>query len=162
MPDLILRYNEFLTKKDEYDSIYKKLHAVNLFFNYVCKYKREIKDYWKTPEEFLTDGFGDCEDFAIAKFYTFIKFDFDKQKLKFAYCHLLHKNGTREAHMVLLYYHSDSLTVVLDNHRKTLKALNKRVDLDIVYTFNEDSIFFNDDILNNTLSKWSDMNDRIA
>lgn len=162
MTDLISRYNEFLTKKDEYGTTYKKLHAVNLFFNYVCKYKREFRDYWKTPEEFLSDGFGDCEDFAIAKYYTLLKYDFDKRKLKFAYCHLFHKNGTREPHIVLLYFHNENLTVVLDNHRRTLKALNKRTDLEIHYTFNENSIYFNGDILNNNLTKWTAMKDRLV
>ena len=39
--------------------------AVNSFFRYIP----EVVDRWKRPYEFWQDGGGDCEDFAIAKWF---------------------------------------------------------------------------------------------
>jgi hypothetical protein len=42
-------------------------YLINRVQAYIFKfqYRREARDYWKTPTEFLTDLEGDCEDFAI-------------------------------------------------------------------------------------------------
>lgn len=44
---------------------------VNEFFN-TYPYQAEPKgeDHWKTLEEFIHDGGGDCEDYAIAKYHA--------------------------------------------------------------------------------------------
>lgn len=50
---------------------------VNLFWNLNIEYKadpsapspKNQRDYWQTPEETLLKGTGDCEDYAIAKFF---------------------------------------------------------------------------------------------
>jgi predicted transglutaminase-like cysteine proteinase len=39
------------------------------------------EDYWSTPREFLISGRGDCEDYAIIKYFTLIKLGFDERKL---------------------------------------------------------------------------------
>ena len=61
------------------------------------KYKRDKVDEWKTPEDFKKNG-GDCEDFAIAKYFELEKQGHDITETEFAYCEL---NG--QAHMVLLH-----------------------------------------------------------
>ena len=44
---------------------------VNLRFVYVHdRRKRGQRDYWQSPRESLSAGGGDCEDFAILKFFT--------------------------------------------------------------------------------------------
>lgn len=50
-----------------------KLKAVNLFFNQWL-YREDpdvwgVDDYWATPAEFMENS-GDCEDYAITKFYA--------------------------------------------------------------------------------------------
>ncbi len=40
---------------------------INLAYEYIP----EDIDFWSTPDEFEYNGGGDCEDFAIFKFYTF-------------------------------------------------------------------------------------------
>src|SRR5215216_667478 len=51
----------------------EKLKIVNDFFNqfeYIPDQEEKgQEDYWKTPDEFVRDGGGDCEDFAIAKYF---------------------------------------------------------------------------------------------
>jgi len=53
-----------------------RLKAVNAFFN-KWPYKTDldnygVDDYWATPVEFMTRS-GDCEDYAIAKFYALLQ-----------------------------------------------------------------------------------------
>lgn len=51
-----------------------QLDAVNRFFNRFA-YRTDAQlygtsDHWATPTEFMTRGAGDCEDYAIAKFFS--------------------------------------------------------------------------------------------
>jgi len=120
----------------------KKLKAVNDFWNKI-KYRRDKahwgkKDYWASPFEFLGTGAGDCEDYAIAKYYTLRKLGIPEKKLRITYVKLLRKRTKyEEAHMVLTYYHKPGATpIVLDNINKKLKLASKRKDLRPVYSFN--------------------------
>lgn len=45
------------------------LEDVNEYIN-SFEYQGEDGDHWKTPDEFFRDNGGDCEDFAIAKYYA--------------------------------------------------------------------------------------------
>ena len=52
-----------------------KLKAVNDFFNQRLAYMEDIdnwgvQDYWASPLESLGKGAGDCEDYAIGKYFT--------------------------------------------------------------------------------------------
>ena len=53
---------------------WQRLSEVNRIFNQVTKVsdlrKWGRKDYWATPEEFLQTKGGDCEDFAVAKYFA--------------------------------------------------------------------------------------------
>jgi len=120
----------------------EKLKIVNDFFNKV-QYKRDsvhwkIKDYWASPFEFLGTGAGDCEDYAIAKYFALRQLGIEDSKLKITYVKLS-RSGTKyeEAHMVLNYYHKPNQPpVVLDNINKRLMLATKRTDLKPVYSFN--------------------------
>ncbi len=119
-----------------------KLKAVNDFWNKI-KYRRDKahwgkKDYWAAPFEFLGTGAGDCEDYAIAKYFSLRKLGVPEKKLRITYVKLLRKRTKyEEAHMVLTYYHKPGATpIVLDNINKKLKLANKRKDLRPVYSFN--------------------------
>jgi len=53
----------------------EKLNLVNAFFNANVQFIDDQalwdkKDYWATPIEALSVGGGDCEDYAIAKYFT--------------------------------------------------------------------------------------------
>ena len=83
-----------------------KLKIVNNYFNKLS-FRSDIKnwktkDYWATPFEFLTSGAGDCEDYAIAKYYTLRKLGIPENKLRITYVKYLKKRSKFEqAHMVL-------------------------------------------------------------
>lgn len=62
----------------------KKLKSVNNFFN-LLRFTDDIKlwgvsNYWATPIEFLGVNAGDCEDFAIAKYFTLLELGIPDKK----------------------------------------------------------------------------------
>ena len=131
--------------KDE--DILHQLKYVNDFFNKI-KYKRDSdhwkkNDYWASPFEFLGTGAGDCEDYAIAKYFTLRQLGVPDEKLRITYVKLKQR-GTKyeQAHMVLTYYHKPTSTpIVLDNVNKRLKLATKRPDLRPVYSFNASGLW---------------------
>jgi predicted transglutaminase-like cysteine proteinase len=125
----------------------QKLKLVNDFFNQI-PYRLDKKhwgkkDYWATPFEFMGTGAGDCEDYAIAKYYTLRKLGVPEKKLRITYVKYLKKRSKFEqAHMVLTYYHKQNSTpVVLDNINKKLKLASKRKDLKPIYSFNAQGLW---------------------
>ena len=108
-----------------------KLKIVNDYFNKIS-YKSDLnnwktKDYWATPLEFLKAGAGDCEDYAIAKFFTLKKLGISEEKLKLIYTKV---SKTNQAHIVLSYSHKPNYTpIILDNLNKKLQLSSNRKDL---------------------------------
>lgn len=121
----------------------ERLAAVNDFFNgarFVDD--RELwqaADYWATPEEFLTRDAGDCEDFAIAKYFTLKAMGVAPEKLRITYVKV---TWLRQAHMVLAYYETpQSEPLILDNLNRRIKAAGDRPDLRPVYSFNAENLW---------------------
>ena len=127
--------------------ILKQLKAVNDFFNkvpYLTDPKHwKKRDYWATPFEFLGTGAGDCEDYAIAKYFSLIKLGVPDEKLRISYV-IYKRLGTKyeEAHMVLSYIHKPNATpIILDNINKKLALASKRKDLKPIYSFNANGLW---------------------
>jgi len=120
-----------------------RLYIANDFFNGAAfTTDREIwqtEDYWANPIEFMGKDAGDCEEFAIAKYFTLEMMGLDTDKLRIVYVKSLTLN---QPHMVLTYYawpSSDPL--VLDNIRKDIVPASKREDLVPVYSFNGETLW---------------------
>jgi len=169
----VLIWDRVIKKADKEKKIVRKLKAVNDFFNKV-KYMSDLKvwkkvDYWASPFEFMGVGAGDCEDYAIGKYFALRALGIPDKKLKITYVKLRHKNGRSEAHMVLNYYHKASSTpIVLDNVNKTLKLATKRHDLKPIYSFNASGLWEAKNKTKslkskgkNKLKKWQSMMSRI-
>ncbi len=120
-----------------------KIYKVNSFFNQ-SRYITDIKlwgisDYWATRTEFIGKGAGDCEDFAIAKYFTLKQLGVPEKKLFFTYVKALKYN---QAHMVLTYYKTpDSIPLVLDSLTNKILPATSRRDLRPVYSFNGQALF---------------------
>ena len=115
-----------------------QLKLVNDFFNnriFTTDQRLWHKqDYWATPVEFLIKNAGDCEDFAIAKYFTLRKLGVPDKKLLLTYVKAIRLN---QAHMVLTYYQTPrSIPLVLDNINTRILPATKRPDLVPIYTFN--------------------------
>ena len=77
---------------------------------------------------------GDCEDFAIAKFFTLKAMGVDEDKLNITYVKALQYNVH---HMVLTYYSEPgAVPLVLDNLIDSIAPATKRPDLMPIFTFN--------------------------
>jgi len=121
----------------------QKLKKVNQFFNEMVFvddiYHWSKTDYWASPVEFLATNGGDCEDFAIAKYFTLIKLGVPESKLRITYVKALRLN---QAHMVLTYYKTPSAEpLVLDNLVTVIQPASLRQDLAPVYSFNGDGLW---------------------
>lgn len=153
------------------ETILNKLKNVNDFFNQIT-YKSDLsvwgtKDYWATPFEFMGKGAGDCEDYAIAKYFSLIKLGVPDEKLRITYVSYRKTNSSfEEAHMVLTYYHKVGVEpVVLDNINKMLQVASKRPDLKPVYSFNASGLWQAKTkgearVGNNELRSWKDLMSR--
>jgi predicted transglutaminase-like cysteine proteinase len=145
----------------------QKLKYVNDFFNTV-RYSSDLKhwhkiDYWATPYEFIGTAAGDCEDYAIAKYFALVRLGIPVNKLRISYVKLLRQRTKyEEAHMVLSYYHKPNSTpIILDNVNKRLKLVSQRKDLKLVYSFNASGLYKSKTrghgqikVGSNNLSKW--------
>ncbi len=74
-----------------------------------------VEDYWATPFELFAAGMGDCEDFAIAKYFILRELGLPIHALRLAVVSDLHQGG--KAHAILLVK-SDGHLWVLDNLRR--------------------------------------------
>jgi len=121
----------------------EKLQRVNDFFNKTRFISDQIhwkqKDYWATPIEFLSTNGGDCEDFALAKYFTLRELGVSDKKLRLTYVKAIRLN---QAHMVLSYFKTPaSEPLVLDNLDKEIRLASKRSDLVPVYSFNGNGLW---------------------
>ncbi len=129
---------ETLIKQDNKSSDMDKLKKVNQFFNKI-RYASDfdvwgVEDYWATPVEFLCKGAGDCEDYAIAKFFTLVSMGMSEEKLKITYVKAIQHNIN---HMVLTYYSDpEAEPLVLDNMVDSINPGSKRTDLMPIFGFN--------------------------
>lgn len=169
----VLLWDKMLEETKNKDILHK-LKDINDFFNKI-KYKTDPshwgkRDYWATPFEFLGTGAGDCEDYAIAKYYSLIKVGVPENKLRIVYVKLKKRKGAyEEAHMVLTYYHKpDSTPIVLDNVNKKLKLATDRDDLSPVYSFNASGLWqaknrglTQERVGSNNLKNWKSLMSRI-
>ncbi|WP_236026952.1 transglutaminase-like cysteine peptidase [Geomonas diazotrophica] len=130
---------EELIARDRSRSDRDKLDKVNRFFNERIRFASDwdvwgVEDYWATPIEFLAKGAGDCEDFAIAKYFTLKAMGVEDEKLRITYVKALRYNIH---HMVLTYYSTpEAEPLVLDNLVDSIDHASKRNDLMPILSFN--------------------------
>ncbi|BDH44725.1 hypothetical protein TUM12370_07690 [Salmonella enterica subsp. enterica serovar Choleraesuis] len=125
-------------------TLQSKLNQVNRFFNRSVRFQNDTvvwgtKDYWATPIEFLRKGAGDCEDYALAKYFSLRELGVPASQLRITYVKALNLN---QAHMVLTWYsRPDAIPLVLDNLISEIKPANQRTDLLPIYSFNAEGVW---------------------
>jgi predicted transglutaminase-like cysteine proteinase len=118
-----------------------KIRAVNTFFNRYVRYTTDQKqhkkeDYWQSLEETLASKKGDCDDFALAKFFTLRMLDIPEENLRLGWCQIKAITEGNSNHLVLLYVVEGSQTKVLDNITNAVKGKNQRRDLKFLFEVN--------------------------
>ena len=126
-----------------------RLQAINSFFNRRIVFRDDVQvwgqvDYWASPFEMLGKGDGDCEDFALAKYFSLRAVGVAASKLRLVYvrAQLGGPGGPVQAHMVLAYYAlPDAEPLILDNLITELRPASRRPDLTPVFSFNADGLW---------------------
>ena len=126
-----------------------KIKAVNDFYNQRLAYKEDVDnwgqvDYWASPLEALGRGAGDCEDYAIGKYFTLTSLGVPHARLRMVYVRasIPGAPGGFVAHMVLAYYPTpDSEPLVLDNLQPVIRLAGERPDLSPVFSFNAEGLW---------------------
>jgi predicted transglutaminase-like cysteine proteinase len=131
-----------------------QIRRVNAFFNHRIDFMEDTdawgqKDYWATPLETLARNRGDCEDFSIAKYMTLLLLGIPENQLRITYVKArIGGPGSRlhQAHMVLDYYPDiEGEPVILDNLVRDIHPASGRPDLEPIFSFNSEGLWFNGD-----------------
>lgn len=123
-----------------------RLAAVNDFFNRRIQFRDDqdvwgLVDYWASPLETLEKGRGDCEDYAIAKYFSLLALGIEPARLRLVYVRAM-LDGRPQAHMVLAYYaQPQAEPLILDNLQPQIRSASNRTDLSPVFSFNSEGLW---------------------
>ncbi len=138
---IITRLSQYIKikKKVKDFTLIRKLSHINTFYNKILPVndleKYNADDYWATPKEFLIQGRGDCEDYALAKYFTLLELGIKKNTL---FLSVVKVKNEANYHMVLLFIKDkNSMPLVLDNLSSKVLPFNKRKKLIPKFIFNE-------------------------
>lgn len=126
-----------------------QLQTVNQFFNRRIQFREDTEawgqvDYWASPLESLDRGQGDCEDYAIAKYFSLLAVGMPVAKLRLVYvrAQIGGPQGVVQAHMVLAYYAAPGAEpMILDNLITDVRPASRRPDLVPVFSFNSEGLW---------------------
>ncbi len=119
-----------------------QLEAVNAYINRI-PWVEDLAhwgriDYWATPAETVASNGGDCEDYAIAKYFLLKEIGIPLRRLRITY---VRAASLGQPHMVLAYYpQPDAEPLILDNLDGAVRPASERPDLQPVYSFNEEDV----------------------
>lgn len=104
-------------------------------------------DHWATPQELLRSGRGDCEDFAITKYFALLDAGVPRQHLRIAYA-LVQLGGGElwRPHMVLAYVGAGATgspgeALILDSLLADIRPVARRPDLRVLFGFGLDGLW---------------------
>ena len=152
----------------------QKARRVNRFFHRHLRYETDIRlwgkeDYWATPLETLGQGRGDCEDWAIAKYFSLRLLGIDDRHLRLIYARARSRIGQdSEAHMVLGYYPDPAgEPLILDSLIREVLPASRRDDLTPVFSFNSQGLWIGlratpTSASPTPLSLWRDVLERVS
>ena len=120
----------------------ERLQRINSYLNRVPYFEDNVhwrlEDYWATPSETVASHGGDCEDYAIAKYFLLKELGVPLARLRMVY---VRAGKSALAHMVLAYYaQPDAEPLILDNLEDRVRSASNRPDLIPVYSFNEEDV----------------------
>jgi len=149
----------------------EKLAQVNGFFNQLRFIDDSklwgVENYWATPIEFIGVNGGDCEDFAIAKYFSLLELGIADEKMRIT---MVKSLTLDQYHMVVAYYSTPgAVPLILDNIDVEIKPADQRNDLLPVYSFNGKQLWLNKEkgqgVLagkSQRLKRWSNLNQRMG
>jgi predicted transglutaminase-like cysteine proteinase len=129
-----------------------RLEAVNRHFNRSIVFAEDTTvwhqtDYWASPLEALARGEGDCEDYAIGKYFALAAAGIPVARLRLVYVRAQRPPtatmpARAQAHMVLAYYAGGADEPhILDNLVGDIRPASLRTDLTPVFSFNTEGLW---------------------
>jgi predicted transglutaminase-like cysteine proteinase len=136
-----------------------QLEAVNRYVNSRLSFREDaqawgVPDHWASPLQALARGEGDCEDYALAKYFMLRSLGVPESRLRLVYVRALlpaRPGGAAQvqAHMVLAAYPVAAVPappggtepLVLDNLRREILPASQRPDLTPVFSFNGEGLW---------------------
>ncbi|PCI02380.1 MAG: hypothetical protein COB78_13425 [Hyphomicrobiales bacterium] len=94
------------------------LRLINSVVNRTIKYRSDRGDHWASVAESAARGYGDCEDYAIAKMQLLNRIGFTPEQLQF----VVLKDTRRGLYHAVLAVHVDGKNYVLDNLSNTIAS----------------------------------------
>jgi predicted transglutaminase-like cysteine proteinase len=127
----------------------EQLQVVNQFFNRRVLFTDDTEvwnqnDHWASPLETLGQGRGDCEDYAIGKYFSLLALGMSSAKLRLVYvrAQIGGPGGPTQPHMVLAWYETPGAEpLILDNLIGDVRPASRRPDLVPVFSFNSDGLW---------------------
>ena len=160
IPAVRQRYGEdgVATAKDWHDALsvfqneaeQSKLKDVNDYVNNRIRLDTDQNiwgqnDYWATPIEALMKGAGDCEDYALAKYFSLKFSGVPVSKLRIFYVKAkIGGTGSNvtTAHVVLAHYATpDAEPLLLDSLINEIRPASRRTDLIPIFSFNSEGVW---------------------
>ena len=118
----------------------EQLQAINRFFNrWPYKTDREIyrvSEYWATPSEFMARS-GDCEDYAIAKFFALRELGFSNDQLRIV---IVYDRLRGIGHAVLAVNLDDHISI-LNNQTGIIAPPSRYENFILHYLVNETTLW---------------------
>jgi predicted transglutaminase-like cysteine proteinase len=124
-----------------------RLDAINAWFNRRVIFRTDDAasgeaDHWASPLESLQAGHGDCEDYAIAKYFSLVAVGTPVARLRLVYVRAQVAGNDAQAHMVLAYYaQPNAEPLILDNLVTSVRPASRRSDLTPVFSFNSEGMW---------------------
>ena len=116
----------------------QQIAMVNDFVNQSIIYADDqtvwgVPDYWTSPTEVFTKGYGDCEDYAIAKYYTLKMLGFGEDEMRLV---ILKDERKDELHAVLAVDNGQG-SYILDNQAESVLPDSQISYYSPIYSINE-------------------------
>jgi predicted transglutaminase-like cysteine proteinase len=124
-----------------------RLEPINAWFNRRVIFRTDDAasgeaDHWASPLETLQAGHGDCEDYAIAKYFSLVAVGTPVARLRLVYVRAQVAGNDAQAHMVLAYYaQPNAEPLILDNLLTSVRPASRRPDLTPVFSFNSEGLW---------------------
>ncbi len=117
----------------------QKITAVNDFINKSLIYTEDrdvwhVSDYWASPTESLAKGYGDCEDYALAKYFSLEQLGFTDADMRIVVLNDTRKNVL---HAILVINNPEGTNYVLDNQNKSVMLDSQIAYYTPIYSINE-------------------------
>lgn len=116
---------------EQMDAINRHLNKA-AYITDIVNWKQQ--DYWATIHQFFSKD-GDCEDYAIAKYYSLIELGFNADDMRIV---IVEDTNLKIAHAVLAVYFEDEIWI-LDNQISSLVPHKEIVHYTPLYSINENA-----------------------